>query len=106
MRKEPHPRNDLCTTQLPLDFKRYEPYLSDSDLSPEQTRQLLETLFAMMVQFVDLGFAVSELQLPCGERRKTEDETAFEASSVLSSTDIPSASGLNTIGDFSGKETR
>lgn len=43
---------------LTLDVALYDAYLADSDLGEAQKRDLLEALWAIIVGFVDLGFAV------------------------------------------------
>ncbi|MFA6965223.1 hypothetical protein [Bosea sp. (in: a-proteobacteria)] len=43
---------------LSLDVAAYDSYLSDSALSEADKRALLEALWAIIVGFVDLGFAV------------------------------------------------
>ncbi len=47
---------------LTLDVALYENYLTDSDLSEDQKREFLETLWSIIVAFVDLGFGVHPLQ--------------------------------------------
>ena len=47
---------------LSLDYKLYETYLENADLSEEQKREFIETLWSIVVSFVDLGFGVHPLQ--------------------------------------------
>lgn len=42
---------------LTLDVERYRGDLAELKLTPEQERELLETLWGMMAAFVDLGFS-------------------------------------------------
>jgi len=47
---------------LTIDWGLYEHYLEESDLSDDDKRALIETLWSIMVSFVDLGFRISPLQ--------------------------------------------
>ncbi len=47
---------------LTLDSSLYEKYLEESDLSEEQKQEFLETLWSIIVGFVDLGFEVHPVQ--------------------------------------------
>lgn len=48
---------------LSLDVALYEAYLADSSLGEAEKRALLESLWAIIVGFVDLGFAVEPAQV-------------------------------------------
>ncbi len=52
---------------LSIDWQLYEHYLEDSSLSDEDKRALIETLWSIMVSFVDLGFRISPTREICGE---------------------------------------
>lgn len=52
---------------LQLDWERYGRYLEDSDLSDDDKKALIETLWSIMVAFVDLGFRVPPPPESCGE---------------------------------------
>ncbi|MEM1379504.1 MAG: hypothetical protein AAGH41_02660 [Pseudomonadota bacterium] len=43
---------------LEVDIDRYTHFLADTDMSEEDKRAFLETLWAILVQFVDLGFDI------------------------------------------------
>lgn len=62
----PLPVNEL-DTQTPrpskLDIKKYQAHIDEFDLTDEQQRELLETLWAIMMTFVDIGFGVDVVQL-------------------------------------------
>jgi len=45
-----------------VDIARYQALLDGEDLTDDQKRQFLETLWQIIVQFVDLGFGVHPLQ--------------------------------------------
>ena len=50
-----------------LDYELYEHYLAECDLTEDQKREFLETLWSIIVGFVDLGFGVHPVQQVCGE---------------------------------------
>jgi len=47
---------------LSIDWELYGKYLDESDLSEEQKHEFIETLWSIIVSFVDLGFGVHPLQ--------------------------------------------
>ncbi len=55
--------NISCYKTLTIDYALYEQYLDDSDLTVDQKREFLDTLWNIIVNFVDLGFGVHPLQL-------------------------------------------
>jgi hypothetical protein len=54
-----------------LCLEDYRDDLAEFDLTPEQQKELLETLWNIMVSFVDLGFGMDSVSLAfksvCGE---------------------------------------
>jgi len=71
---------------LKLDVERYEEMLKSCDLTEEQRQDFLETIWSIIVGFVDLGFDIHPLQQAdpdgCGQDL---DLTSFMASDVVSS---------------------
>jgi len=53
---------------LTIDYDLYAQYLEDSDLSEDQKREFIETLWSVIVSFVDLGFGVHPLQQAASDR--------------------------------------
>ncbi|MBN9304829.1 MAG: hypothetical protein BGO82_11035 [Devosia sp. 67-54] len=49
-------------TALNFDVSKYLPYLEDSELTEAQGKELLESLWVIVVGFVDLGFGTSPIQ--------------------------------------------
>ena len=49
-------------TALTLDLKLYEGYLEDCDLTEDQKHEFIETLWNIVVSFVDMGFELHPLQ--------------------------------------------
>ena len=52
---------------LTIDWQAYAAMLEESDWSDEQKRELVETLWSIVVAFVDLGFGVHPAQQACGQ---------------------------------------
>jgi len=76
---------------LTLDVALYQEYLDDAELSAEQKQEFIETLWNIIVAFVDLGFGIhpvqqvmSEKDTSCGQ---TKDESAANLSDLVSSWD-------------------
>ncbi|MCF6301874.1 MAG: hypothetical protein L3J13_01510 [Devosiaceae bacterium] len=71
---------------LKLDVERYEEMLNDCDLTEEQRQEFLETIWSIIVGFVDLGFDIHPLQQAdpdgCGQDL---DLSLFMAENVISS---------------------
>jgi len=44
---------------LSIDWELYAELLSESDLTDEEKREFIETLWSLVVSFVDLGFGIS-----------------------------------------------
>ena len=47
---------------LSIDWDLYLEHLEESDLSDEQKREFIETLWSVVISFVDLGFGIHPLQ--------------------------------------------
>ena len=53
-----------------FDYDRYAHFLDDSDLSDSQKQELLEALWNILRNFVELGFGVHPVQQAMAEREK------------------------------------
>ena len=51
---------------LTIDWELYGKYLDESDLSDVEKRKFLETIWAMVVSAIDLGFGVHPVQQAAG----------------------------------------
>lgn len=60
------PASENRLPALVIDWELYGRYLADSDLSEADRRLLIETLWSIMVSFVDLGFRLSPVAESCG----------------------------------------
>lgn len=47
---------------LQVDFEKYMHFLDDPSLSDAQKQELLETIWSILLQFVDLGFGIHPMQ--------------------------------------------
>jgi len=55
----------LQPPSLTIDWELCGTYLEDSDLSDAKKREFIETLWSIVVSFVDLGFGVHPVQQAC-----------------------------------------
>ncbi|MCB9976610.1 MAG: hypothetical protein H6858_03305 [Rhodospirillales bacterium] len=65
-------------SSLTLDPKRYD-HLLGNDLTPEQKHEFLQTLWTIMVCFVDLGFGLDPTQATCGKLLQIIEDNTLEA---------------------------
>ena len=70
---------------LKLDVERYQKMLDSTDLNEEEKQDFLETVWSIVIGFVDLGFEIHPLQQVnsdgCGQEL---DLSSFLASDVVS----------------------
>ena len=82
------------TPTLLVDYAKYEKMLEESDLSENQKQEFLETLWSVVVSFVDLGFGVHPLQ-QCQEDNEGEDcEQHLDLSSLMTRDVVSSYKGI------------
>jgi len=78
-----------CAPALSLDWERFGSYLDASDLNDAQKQEFLETLWSLVVSFVDLGLGLHPLQLimdnSCEQKSGLAGLIAAESSAVVSS---------------------
>ncbi|GLQ25460.1 hypothetical protein [Sulfitobacter pacificus] len=58
---------ETAPPSLSIDWDAYLPFFEDEDISGDDKRELIEALWSIMVNFVDLGFGVHPLQQVCGK---------------------------------------
>jgi len=66
-----------------IDWDAYLPYLESSDLTEAQKREFIETLWSIVMAFVDFGWSSKPLPKDCGE--EIDLNSLVEASVVQSS---------------------
>lgn len=73
-------RSTTTSPTLSIDVKLYQHYLDNADLTEEQKQELLQTLWQIVCEFVQMGFNINPVgQVQCGSGK---DET-------LSCKDLP-----------------
>ena len=68
---------------IKLDVAKYQHYLDDADLTPDEKRQFIEALWAVIVAFVDLGFGVDAVQQVCTDDEKSAAEIGAKGDDLL-----------------------
>ncbi|MDF1669528.1 MAG: hypothetical protein P1U83_07935 [Roseovarius sp.] len=79
------PQQAKASPTLTIDWERYGRYLEDSDLTDAQKREFLQTLWDIVVSFVDLGFDLNPTQSVCGEVGALADLSAKSGSPEVQS---------------------
>ena len=72
---------------LKVDVEKYQSYLDGSDLSDAQKEEFLQSLWSIIVSFVELGYGVHPLQEVCGKDAGTLTERAIDAPDGVSCED-------------------
>ncbi|MEL7150579.1 MAG: hypothetical protein AAGK71_07590 [Pseudomonadota bacterium] len=89
----PQPHNDdlppLARPSLSVDWEVYAAMLEESDLPLEQKKELVETLWSIVVMFVDLGFEVHCSDQICGEDDNGREELIEDGVSSMNNTTEP-----------------
>ncbi len=78
---------------IELDLKAYAPYLESADISEEAKRELIETLWSIVVSFVQLGYGLTPAQqvldsrsaadIACGQVSEIQEESPFPGSDLV-----------------------
>ena len=68
---------------LAIDWELYGRYLDDSDLPEADKRLLIETLWSIVVSFVDLGFRLNPVGESCGQAGQPDTNADAPALPVL-----------------------
>lgn len=64
---------------LGIDAEYYQSFLDDYDIPDAQKRELIEALWAIIVQFIDLGFGVHPITSIQGQQQTDETLRALKA---------------------------
>ncbi|WP_171136517.1 hypothetical protein [Ruegeria sp. HKCCC1038] len=70
---------------MTVDVERYQKYLEESDMSAAEKEEFLQSLWQIIVSFVELGYGVHPLQEVCGKDAGTASGSAKEAMNAVSS---------------------
>ena len=60
-------------SHLSFDFHEFGHFVEDSELTEEEQKELLEALWTILIQFIDMGFGSQSLQ------SKTDDEKVSQS---------------------------
>ncbi|WP_139198882.1 hypothetical protein [Xaviernesmea oryzae] len=82
--KESHAGEAVRPPALAFDYERYKGQVEDFDMTDDQKRELLETLWSIMKSFVELGFSAEH----CGQILATFNIAAEDASDAVESADF------------------
>jgi len=61
----PEPRQDNSWRPLKLEYELYDELFDNLDVSEDEKREYLETVWAVVVAFVDMRFRIHPLQQAC-----------------------------------------
>lgn len=87
-----------ATPTLTIDWEFYGKHLDASDLSDADKQAFIETLWSIVVSFVDLGFGVHPVQHVCGQEEELRDLITAKTDAVVTSKDN-SKTEFNTAAD-------
>jgi len=62
---------------------KLRPMLDNSDMPLEQQKELIETLWSIVVTFVDLGFDLNPIQQICGETQEPDTDDPLDVVSLI-----------------------
>jgi len=97
------------TPALSLDWELFGTYLEASDLIDAQKREFIETLWSLVVNFVDLGLGLHPLQLiagnSCEQRAEIARLLAPKSPAVVNSP-MTSNQTFNAVADVNSRHAR
>ena len=77
----PCPPDDIALPPRPslsVDWELYAAMLEDNDMPLERQKELIETLWSIVVMFVDLGFDLKPAPQICGEDQEGLDDESID----------------------------
>ena len=74
---------------LSVDWELYAAMLEESDMPIEQQKELIETLWSIVVGFVDLGFDLHPVQQICGQSDDPLSDDPPDLLSLINSEEAP-----------------
>lgn len=96
----PHNGAGCAAPVLHFAWQDWLPYVESEDVPEEQKRQLIETLWSIVVAFVDLGWQVKDAPESCGQ---TLDLKTALGAAMLGSDETDAASGDATAVEAAGQ---
>ena len=70
---------------LTVDVEKYQSFLDGADMTEAQKEVFLQSLWSIIVSFVDLGFGVHPLQEVCGEDAESDSKKVNKTVDMLMS---------------------
>lgn len=67
--------NTVSRPTLTVDWMAYAHHLEDSTMSDDEKRQVIETIWSIVVSFIDMGFNVRSPDDACGQEAKDDPST-------------------------------
>jgi len=68
---------------LSIDWELYAAMLDNTDMPLDQQKELIETLWSIVVMFVDLGFDLNPVQQICGEDQEPLENESIDLVSLF-----------------------
>lgn len=68
---------------LSVDWEVYAAMLKDSDMPLDQQQELIETLWSIVLMFVDLGYDLHPIPQTCGEDEEALNQDSTDLVSLL-----------------------
>ena len=82
---------------LTVDWQLYAKYFDESDITDAEKREVIETLWSIVVSFIDMGFDVRSPEDACGQETEVDPLTDADV--------VPSSKGhFNDATNKSGAE--
>jgi len=60
---------------LTVDWTVYASFLEDTDMTDDQKRELIETVWTLVVSFIDMGFDVRSPEDACGQDAQSDPDS-------------------------------
>ena len=89
---------------ISVDVEKYQAYLDGSGLSDAQKEEFLQSLWTIIVSFVELGFGVHPLQEVCGQNLETDTSSESPETGNVESKQSKSSKPLTKAGPPGGLE--
>lgn len=64
---------------ITVDVERYQAYLDETDMTDAQKEEFLQSMWQIIIGFVELGFGVHPLQEVCGKDAQSSTQSAVGA---------------------------
>lgn len=79
----PDENNTPTRPSLSVDWEVYAAMLEDSDMPLDDQKELIETLWSIVVMFVDLGYDLKPTTQICGEDQEALEDDSTDLVSLL-----------------------